>query len=654
MTTTSLLNSPIRIGAMTAPNRIMMATHGPRLPQARYLGYLEARAAGGVGLFGFNVGALGISPFPFGPGRTAPPFAAEPDAVPPHPRTAEGRTFYDGQIGTYRVWSDAVHRHGAKSIGQLYHPGAARHADNYQPAVGPSAVADELEGNVPRALTRKDIADLTQAYALGARRALEARCDGLELHAAHGYLLHEFLSPLFNQRDDIYGGTLENRLRLVLEILAAVRDAIDDACPVGLRLTGPDNAEGGLSLEDIVHVATRATQSGAAYISISAGTYAGLLGGKNLPYVAPGFVRSPPNVAAAAAVRRAVAVPVIVTGRIVDLAIAEDIVRSEAADVVGIVRGLIAEPRLAAKHFQKSDELPTPCIACNECHTGQMVACPTNPSIGWEVLGMPKAAEKALRVLVIGAGPAGIQCALTAAERGHPVELVERDGEIGGLTALLARSTEQADYAAYLRYATTMLGRRGVNLRLNTEADAALIVQLSPDVVVLATGAVRASRPGYTDPVAAMNTPALSGRHVVVDGGVGKHLPPLICANRLAEMGCRVTLVTQSAAPGEKVEAASRIALLASLSARGVAIVPGTRAGAFENRALSLRNVWTGATTNLADIDAVVCADNRFPGAALERAVRDLGLPVHVIGDALAPRRMLHASLDGARLGNTL
>ena len=643
-----LLRAPIAIGSSTARNRLMMTTHGPRLPQARYLRYLEERARNGVGLAGFNLGPLGVMQFPFGPGRAFPAYGGDLDSVAPHPLTAEGRAWYDAMIPMARDWGQAVARHGTIPIAQLYHPGAAQHSDSFQPVVAASAVPDDYERHNPHPLTVQEIADLTQAFGLGARRALEAGYGGIELHAAHGYLPQQFLSPLSNRRTDAYGGDLVNRLRFLVDLLVAVRATVADEIPVGVRLTGPE-PQGGLTLDDIVAVARAVEAAGAAYISISGGVYAGLYRGAGLPYVAPAFVEAAPNAATAAAVRAAVGVTVMVSGAIATLDQAEQILAAGQADVVGMVRALIADPRLLEKGG--TGERARPCIAGNECHYGRPVVCAVNPAAGREAAMEPVPADRSKQVLVIGGGPAGIECALAAAGRGHRVMLVERSAQLGGMLATLAQTSQQARFGEYLDYARAAIAEAGVTVRLGVEADAALAAAARPDAIVLATGAVCRPRPDRVDAARALADPGSLGRRVVVAGGLDDHLPPLVTADWLVRQGHQVILLTETPMPGQAVEPASLYLLLKRLHLAGVSIRPVTAAGAFADRRLAVSNSLTGVPDVIEDVDSVVAVDGRIGNDGLAAALREISPEVHLIGDALSPRRMLHATLDGARLG---
>ncbi len=635
-----------------ARNRIMLATHGPRLGQARYLRYLEERARGGIGLAGLNLGPLGVMQFPLGPG--AAESAGELDGVPPHPLTAEGKAAYDSMIPAVRGWAEALTTHGVVAVAQLYHPGAAQHTDNFQPVISASPTADEYERHNPHALTVQEIGDLTEAYSLGARRALEARYDVIELHAAHGYLPQQFLSPRHNSRTDQYGGSLHNRLRFLLDLIKATRDGVAGEIPIGVRLTGPES-EGGLDLGAIVDIARAIEAAGGAYISISGGTYSGLSHGVELPYVAPAFVKPGPNVPTASAVKQAVSIPVMVTGAIATLDQAETIVAGGHADVVGMVRALMADPRLVAKGFAGAGERVAPCIGGNECHYGRPVACAVNPRTGREAAMALTPAKRPRRILVIGGGPAGLECATAAAQRGHQVTLADRSDQLGGFLVHLARVSEQARFAQYLDYASGAARDAGVEVQLGAEVDEAYVRDWRPDAVVLATGATwsMGGRRGYLTAAEAVRDLSLVGRHVAVVGGLDDHLPPLVMADYLARQGRKVTLLSELPLAGQAIESASLYILLRRLMEGGVDIRTTTAGEAFDRRALTLRNSFTNKKTVLEDVDTVIAIDGRVPNDGLAAKIAELAPEVHIIGDALSPRRMLHATLDGARLGLT-
>jgi len=326
--------TPIEVGGMTLRNRLMMTTHGTRLSQRRYLGYLAERADQ-VGLVGVSA-SLGLYDFLVGP-RGAPGDVGDFDAVPPDPLSPEHEAFFARYTDTLREQAAAVQAQGARCVGQLVHLGAASHSPNLQPDLAPSDVPDGFRRVPPHTLTREEIDRLLDAYVVTARRIRDAGMDGIEIHAAHGYLVQQFLSPLTNHRTDEHGGSLENRMRFLLDLFDRLHDAVGDL-PIGIRVSGSE--EGGPTADDVAEIAGRVAVRGIAYVNVSGGTYTGW-GQPLRAYVAPATSAVGVNVADAAVIRRAVPVPVIVAGRILDLATAERIVAAyQAATAAG--RGSIS------------------------------------------------------------------------------------------------------------------------------------------------------------------------------------------------------------------------------------------------------------------------------------------------------------------------
>jgi 2,4-dienoyl-CoA reductase-like NADH-dependent reductase (Old Yellow Enzyme family)/thioredoxin reductase len=649
---------PIDIGGLRLRNRLMMTSHGPRLPQSRYLPYLDARSRD-VALVGLHAG-YGMGAFPPGPGRFEAEDALGPDAVPPHPLTEDGRAWLERYVPVLREQAEVIQRNGARCVGQLHHAGASDAADTLDFVVAPSGVRDEHRRRMPHALTALEIADVVQVFAEGAGRVQRAGLDAVEIHAAHGYLINQFLSPLTNRRTDCYGGSRDNRIRFLLEVLAAVRAGLAGSMPVGVRIPGAEGVDGGLSAADVCEIAGRLEDAGADYVSVSTGNYTGLRGGLGVAYVAPAYQAPGPAVADAAAVRSRVRLPVVVAGRITDAVMAERIVAEGAADIVGFTRALIADPGLVAKARRGSVATVDACIACNECHTGLPVRCTVNPSAGHEreLAIHPTPAPR--RIVVVGGGVAGMQCARVAAARGHHVTLIERDGVLGGVLGALAGDPDRPELQGFRRHLEAEVARVGVEVRLGTEVTTDLILDHSPDDVVIAAGAeeVVPDVPGaglshVVTALAVLRGEAhLTGR-VAVIGGLEDHLPPLLVADAVAGAGHPVTLVTEQASEGEAVEAAARYALLRRLRAKHVETRRLAALGAVQPGRLVLRDVLTNEEDELDGVDTVVLACGRRPRSALAEQLQGCHLQarfgIHMVGDCLAPRRFLHAMMDATR-----
>ncbi|HLY82902.1 MAG TPA: FAD-dependent oxidoreductase [Acidimicrobiales bacterium] len=654
------LFEPIAIGSMMLRNRVMMTVHGPRLSASRYLRYLDERSRD-VALVGLHA-IHGVNNFAFGPGRFVPSYAADFDVVAPHPLSADGRALYEQAVGMMNAQADVVHRNGAKAVGQILHLGASQHEENFQPVVGASTVQDEYRRHVPHPLTATEIADFVEAWAEAGRRAVRAGLDALEVHAAHGYLINQFLSPRTNTRTDRYGGDLDGRMRLLLEILEALRSAVGNGFPIGVRIPGREFGAGGLTVEEMCAIAQRAERWGVAYLNVSGGNYTGLNHGIGLAYVAPSYVPQGPNVEYAAAIRRATnGVPVIVAGRIVDLDYAESIIADGSVDMVGLTRALIADPRIVEKVRVGRADTVRKCVGGNECHYGRTVLCAVNPAAGREEELAIEPAAIVKNVLVVGGGPAGMECARVAASRGHRVRLIDDADVLGGTLRLVAGDPNRAVFGEYLDGQARRLADLDVDVALGRRMSAGDIESARADVVVLATGATDwvPPVPGaaldhvFTGTQVLGNTARL-GRHVLVVGGLDDHLPPLTVADFVADGTRTVTLISEPVAAGQGVEAATLFALLARLLEKGCTLVPMSALHEVRADSVVMRNTLSNQLSVLDGVDTVVLVCGRRPRHELADLLQGKVPAMHLIGDCLSPRRLVHATLDGARQAVTI
>lgn len=639
-------------------NRLMMTTHGPRLPQQRYLRYLEVRSRD-VALVGIHAG-YGMGTFPPGPGRFHPDSFQDPDAVAPNPLTEEGRAWCERFVDQMAEQAAVVHKRGACCVGQLHHAGAAQSADTLGIVSGPSRLPDEFRRRAPHPLSQSELSDLIEVYSEAAGRVARSGCDGVEIHAAHGYLLNQFLSPSTNVRTDAYGGSFENRLRLLVEVIEAVQAAVGAGFPIGVRIPGSEHSSAGLSNDEMCVIARHLAESGVAYLSVSNGNYTGLQRGLGVAYVAPTYVASGQSISDAGAIREASGIPVVVAGRISDPEMAERILTESRADIVGFTRALIADPRIFDKARRGVPHLIDRCIACNECHTGGQVRCTVNPAAGREEELESRPTLHTRRVVVVGGGVAGLQCARLASGRGHVVTLIERDEVLGGVLRLLARDERRPELVQYCDHLRDELERASTEVRLGVEVRTELLLDLSPDVVVLATGAdeVLPPVPGAQLPHVLSALAMTRGRpvpegHVVVAGGLDDHVAPFVAADALARSGRRVTLLTELVAGGEAVEPATRFELLRLLHSQGVSLRPLTALSHILRDRVVVRDVLTNEEEEVVDVDGVVIVCPRAPRDRLAEelaAVADLRpFAVHSIGDCLAPRRLVHAAADAVR-----
>jgi 2,4-dienoyl-CoA reductase-like NADH-dependent reductase (Old Yellow Enzyme family)/thioredoxin reductase len=657
------LFEPIRIGNFTVRNRIVNTTHGTGLGEARDLRHLQERARGGVGLIGLHA-SQGVSGFAVGPG--AEHVAPDWDEKPLSPVTAEGIRHYDTVAIPYiRTRAAVVHAEGAKCFAQVYHAGAAPHAPRIHPPLAPSEIGDPYEALAPHPLTEEEIETLIVAFAHGIRRAREAGVDAAEIHAAHGYLVHQFLSPYFNRRDDRWGGTRENRSRFAVEVIRQARAMVGTDFPIGIRVGLDGDGERGLTVTELAETC-RVLSPHVDYISVSGGNYSGFGDGFEVAYVSPWYKEPGFNVPAAAAVRARVDVPVMVTGRIVDPSIAEGILADGAADMVGMVRALIADPELPNKVRQgRSGEIRM-CLGMSECHyigpRRVPVTCAVNAAAAREAEMEVIPAEVTKTVVVVGAGPAGMEAACVAARRGHHVYLCDKARTIGGTVRLLAADPNRRNLRDHAVYFDGELRRLKVDLMLGNEVTADELIAFGPDAVVVATGGVPAipDVPGVRGPgvLVALDLVADGPRPPILDkvlvvGGLDDHIGAPTMAELLADQGRTVELITEHVdfAPG--AEDGTRLALLSRLMNKGVTISTTHKLARVDSASATVVQTFTGAQRRLEDV-SVVLACGLFPDDRLARQLRGHVPEIHVIGDALAPRRMMHATLEGARVGNAL
>lgn len=657
----SLLAEPVRIGTRVLRNRIVMTPHIGRLPLPRLVAYVEERARGGVAMIVLPAGDAVYNLPLYQPELTGAfeSMSPDPDGIA-HGVDGSGLSVETLPALRARLTAlaAAAQRHGALAIGQIHHPGAERSWDSFQPVVAPSAVPADATAVTPHELTTREIDNLVIAYVESAACIVDAGMDGVELHAGHGYLLNRFLSPRYNRRDDAFGATGSGRLRLLVRILTEIRARVGDEPVLGVRLPASEETPGGLTPSDIAGIASELS-SMVSYLSVSLGNHDGLRDGRpTTAYTAPWLVEDAPAGDAARQVRAAASCPIVVTGRITTPAVAEQIVASGAADVVGLARALIADPKFVQRALRgESDQIVT-CIGCNEC-TLTPFSCAVNPAAGRESELRAVPARRRRRVVVVGAGPAGANAAMRAAARGHEAILVDEASAVGGMLLRAPLGSAAAGWASYARSLEHGIRAAGVDFRPGVCATQSTIGELGPDCLVVATGSepipdLLASSNGAVrgDEVLAGRVAATEGPVVVV-GGREPHLEPFLVADALLKAGNEVVLLTEHAHVGPGVEPRTLNFYLAKLLRAGMTLRPMTRALTWLDGSLLVRNLYSDNEERLEAALVVTVAERR---AADSLARKIWALPgdqptVHLIGDALAPRRFTHAALEGARVG---
>lgn len=704
------LLEPGRIGALELRNRIVMAPMGSNFAEAdgtcgeRIQAYYEARAKGGAGLLTMGVCAVAF------PAGTAEPFqvgVSHDDFIP-------------GLAGI----ATRVHCHGAKIAMQLQHAGKTATRDlaagreMWVPSLPPPARSDMLAALTQeematfvggmgktrprfRVMDKADIAQMVEYFAAAAARAQLAGFDGVELHAAHTYILAGFLSPYYNKRDDEYGGPIENRTRLLLDTLRAVKARTGASFPVWVRLDAEElRTPGGIALPDAIATAQLAAAAGADAISVSA--YATITTGT--AFTEAPLVHQPGGfIANTAAIRKALQtttpVPVIAAGRIEPEVGAQGIAAGRF-DFVAMARKMLADPEIPIKLAENRPQDIRPCIYCYACvsqiFVNQRVKCAVNAFAGHEFEASIEHAPTPRHVLVVGGGPAGMEAARVAALRGHRVTLVERSDRLGG--TLFFAALAYPENGELLDYLVAQVKQLPIDVRLSTAADAALVSRIAPDAIVVATGARRAApailgaeqshvwsgdelrrlmtndgadeiartklnlaerallKAGgmlrVTDSKQALQSLSklwmpLGKRVVIVGGGlVGLELAEFLLAR-----GRQVTVLEPTDKPGRELSIVRRWRVLEAVEQHGTL-----------HRSASVREIgkrevlWTDAQGNdqRTAVDSVVLAIGAEADDSVARQLAGCGVPVQVAGDCAGVNYIEGAMHEGNRIGRTI
>jgi len=633
------LFEPGRIGSLGLKNRLVMPPMATNFGNQegyvtqRMLDYYEERARAGVGLVIVEFSCVD-SPV----GR----------ALPGQPLIDDDR-FIPGLAGL----ASAIERHGARAAIQLAHAGRqTEHSVTGHRPVAPSAIA-AADGELPAELTASEIEAIVRRFSEAALRAKLAGFDGVEIHGAHGYLISQFLSPLSNRRLDAYGGSVENRARMLLEVLKAAREKVGIDFPLWCRLSAAEMlVEGGITLEETQAVARLAEKAGADAIHVSAH--------------AVGYGRRPPMAQPAGAflslaegIKKAVSVPVIAVSRIPP-ELGEKVLREGKADFVAIGRGLLTEPRLPEKILAEREGDIRPCLYCLTClHTLRTrddgIVCVVNAALGKEREYGLTPAEHVKKVVVVGGGPGGMEAARVASHRGHRVILFDEGDQLGGQLLIASKPPFKDTLETFRRYLAGQMSRLAVEVHLKTKFTVDSLRGLRPDAVVLATGVVPLipQIPGIQATQVLLAEDVLSGAgvgdRVAVIGG---ELVGCETALYLVEQGRKVTIMRRGSELATRVNPFTRVPLIGRLQTKGVSILTEVEYEEVAGVGVVVRT--KEGERRIIEADTVVLAAGAMPNTELLSSIQGMVSQVFSVGDCVEPRSMREAIADGYQAGLAL
>ncbi len=644
------LFSPLPIGNIVVPNRISFSSHltdfaEHGLPTERHVGYLAERAKGGTGLI-----------------------VTEEQSVHPTDHAYEKLidAFNPAVIPRYRRISGAVHEYETRIFAQLNHNGAQSDGTlSRLPIWGPSPIPDVLFREVPKEMEIEDIREVIEYFGRSAGHIREGGFDGIELQLGHSSLIRQFLSPLSNLRTDEYGGSLENRMRFALEVVAAVRGTVGTDFTLGIRLCADEMIPGGFTLDDAKEVARRFEATGMIdFIDLSIATFYNL-------YLVGGSMHTPLGytIPLAAGIKEVVSLPVFATGRINDPIMAERILADGQADMIGMVRAQICDPELANKAREGRLEEIRYCIADNQACYGRIavnktIGCIQNPAVGREKeqgIGTLKPALVKKKILIAGGGPAGLRAAEVAAKRGHRVTLYEKKGELGGQVNIAQLGAGREEFGAITRNEENQLKRLDVEVVLNNEVTAEFVLEQKPDTVIIATGSVprECPVPGADGPNIFNVWQVLSGKaepgNKVLFIDYDGHHQATATAEFLADQGKEIHMLTSSLFVGTDLGPTQDLYLTRQrLMQKGVTFIPDFAVMEIKGLEVHGFNVYSNEWKTFNGYDTIVLAMGNRVEDGLYQALKGKVKELHRIGDCVAPRKVDMAIYEGDKVGRMI
>ena len=657
--------TPLEIGPVTVKNRFMVTAHWIKMAETDPQGYHQwfyfgeraqhywaERSKGGWGLI-----TVGIT------------------VVHPSSGTIRPSAFMEESIPNYTRITKAIQEHGAKAFVQLTHLGRHRAsaADDWQVAWGPSPspVQDSVgHGQLCKEMETEDIQEVVAGFASTAKNMLIAGFDGIELHGAHDYLIDQFLTTAVNRRTDHYGGPLENRMRLLVEIIEAIREECGHDFALGVRLNGESTNPGGRALDETLEIAQRLdAMEQTDFINVTAWplTYA----------IAPAGTPHGHLVPYARAIKGAVRnLKVFTIGRIVDPRHADQIIADGGADMVAMTRASVADPELPNKAKEGRLDDVRPCIGSGQgcfAGTGGPISCTQNATAGrerdWGAGTLTPATTKK-HVLIAGAGPAGMEAAIVAARRGHRVTLYDKAMDLGGQIPLFSRSPRRGEYIQVVTWREAQIAKLGVDVKLGTEVTPELVEKAGADIVIVATGSTPSKMAHYAG---APHLPSIPGAELpnvftpsqvmqgeldgagtvaIIDAvGFYQSSDPL---EYLAARGCALHALTHNALFGAELIVIDRPLFNRALNGKDVTFYTSSVVRRITADTVVAYHAISGKEFSIDGLDAVVVSVQAQANDGLYRALKGRVSDLHRIGDCLAPRGVTQAVFEGHKLGREL
>ena len=645
MTALKHLFSPINIGALEVKNRLVMPPMGINFGvdeqgfvTDQLKEYFIARARSGTGMM--LVG--GVAVHPTGLDLPKLPRIWDDEYIPGFRKMTDAVCEYDGKFGIQLL-------HGGR---QCYHGQGV--APSPLPALG-------VVKGIPKELTISEIGEMVEAFGDSARRSEEAGFDFVEIHGAHGYLITEFLAPNSNCRQDEYGGSFENRIRFLLEVFRNIKKKTSSKFPVGIRINGDDYIKDGWVLEDAKKIAPILEKEGAAYLHISAGIYGSYPPGISIPSM---YAEQGVFIPLAEEVKKGVSIPVIGVGRIKNPEHADRLIKEGSVDMVSMGRAHLADPELANKARTGNLSDIRPCLGCclgcvSRVFSLEEASCVMNPRVGREfLLKGEKEALSPKKILVLGAGPAGLAMSRVASMRGHKIILCDEKGYLGGMLRVASLPPGRKELGDLIKYYQRELNKLQVEIKINVIVDEKLIESENPDEIVIATGSqpkipiikgLFKTKMNVQTATDVLEEESCVGDRVIVLGG---NMIGLEIADFLSEKGKKVAVLHQGEHFADEMAGNDRVFLRERLKNENVELYKKISIKAFLPNGIIF--YIKDKEIKLDGYEDIVISMGMDSIRSVANIFKQNDIPVHIIGDAKSPRGLLESQSEADELGRSI